>query len=348
MGGYLGNLSGGYFGNVSENTTPMCLCCVRPRTGAHEFRDTPKRFPKLPGDAMLLQRMQEAKASDEAFAKGPIEKVVEKPLMSLPLQCFAPGKWNINGMYEEQVLKVGLRLLDEAWDTTKLLEFPRRKDGSNLLFRQRLVEDLINGNRNLKEAMIGDISAMQGDLVHLTLRQLLRIRVSHLNFKPSGPMVDTQIGFIEKLDTLLFLHLGRSAINGENFETLEPRKYMSFGSELVRVVAAAAVLPQPEWWVRWVGSQRVFFHPNQFTCDVTFPGSVFEIVDASHVDHNSRGQRWLDWKVKIVHEESELAQAPLVPSAAQDAAASYGANINAPCITEAELALALQALVKAK
>lgn len=100
--------------------------------------------------------------------------------------------------------------------------------------------------------------------------------------------------------------------------------------------------------MRWVGSQRVFFHPNQFTCDVTFPGSVFEIVDASHVDHNSRGQRWLDWKVKIVHEESELAQAPLVPSAAQDAAASYGANINAPCITEAELALALQALVKAK
>jgi len=214
------------------------------------------------GDAMLLQRMQAAKAYDEAWVKSPIEKEVEKPLMSIPLHSEL-GKWKINGLYEEQVLKVGLRLLDETWDITKLFEFARRKDGSNLLFRERLVEDLLKGSRNLKEVPVGDISAMQGDLVNLTLRQLLRLRVKHLMFRPCGPMAETQIAFIEKLDTLLFLQLGRSAIIEENFSTLEPRKYMSFGKELVLVVGAAGVLPQPEWWVRWIGTQRVFFCPNR-------------------------------------------------------------------------------------
>lgn len=92
----------------------------------------------------------------------------------------------------------------------------------------------------------------------------------------------------------------------------------------------------------------MFFCPNRFICEVTFPGAVFEIVDASRVDHNSTSQRWLDWRVKIVHEESELAQAPSIPSENQDAAASDGATINAPTVTVADLALALKALRKFK
>merc|ERR1711972_705738 len=122
------------------------------------------------------------------------------------------GEWRIKGVYEHQVLKAGLRRLDQNWPVDGLLELPSG------IFRQKILRDLLSGMIRLQSVPNNDVSAAQRDIQKLSLRQLLRLRVLHIDFTPSGAGADTihSVGgtheaFLSTLDGLLFQQLGQKA-----------------------------------------------------------------------------------------------------------------------------------------
>jgi len=68
-----------------------------------------------------------------------------------------------------------------------LLSFPKRDNGMALMLRQNFFEKLFEGKLDLKDFQVGDVAAARADLKHLTIHQLLKIRVDNLEFAASLP-----------------------------------------------------------------------------------------------------------------------------------------------------------------
>jgi len=266
-----------------------------------------------------LRKVEEVKAAEAAKENGPSKQSVETPMLAPPTKQLNEGSWRIQGLYEHQALKVGLRRLDVSWEVDSLLEFPRGKDGGALLFRELLFKQLLMGKIRLQSVTGNDIAAAQRDLDSLSLRQLLRLRIQHIDFTPSGCGADTvsAVGgtheaFLSKLDGLLFRGLGVKAA-GEFVSTLDAHK---LGREAVLFTAGAASISSPQWWCWWLTEERrTFFHAANFACTAIFPNgeSVLEVTDLSKRDrHEPTGSlRWLDWRIDAVAEESKLSPAPM-------------------------------------
>ncbi|CAE7852190.1 unnamed protein product [Symbiodinium sp. KB8] len=77
---------------------------------------------------------------------------------------------------EEGLLRAGLLSLAEAIGTERLLEFPRRANGTPLLTRQGFFERLLKGETSLLDCAAADASAAEADVKSLGLHQLLAIR----------------------------------------------------------------------------------------------------------------------------------------------------------------------------
>eukprot|EP00439_Symbiodinium_sp_Y106_P075814 s2417_g15.t1 len=80
---------------------------------------------------------------------------------------------------EEGLLRAGLLQLAEAIGTERLLEFPRRANGTPLLTRQGFFERLLKGEdgfTSLLDCAAADASAAEADVKRLGLHQLLAIR----------------------------------------------------------------------------------------------------------------------------------------------------------------------------
>jgi len=267
-------------------------------------------------------RQQAAAAKDAESVSVPTGVSKDSTLTKPPAEQLPTGEWWIHGVYEHQCLKAGLRVMEERWPEDGMDEFPRKKDGSNVLFRETLFRDLLSGNVRVQSILGNDIAAAQRDLSHLNLRQLLRLRVHHLEYVPSGCGADTvhavgatQEAFMNALDSLLFKMLGRKALEGlPNTSGLDEHKA---GREAVQLAAAAAAVPEPVWWCWWVtDSRRVYLDAHTLSSRSNFPegpdASVLEITDNSKRDHHdpSGRLRWMDWKMQIMTVESELSPAP--------------------------------------
>eukprot|EP00419_Tripos_fusus_P073325 CAMPEP_0172899440 /NCGR_PEP_ID=MMETSP1075-20121228/161798_1 /TAXON_ID=2916 /ORGANISM="Ceratium fusus, Strain PA161109" /LENGTH=628 /DNA_ID=CAMNT_0013755427 /DNA_START=17 /DNA_END=1903 /DNA_ORIENTATION=- len=272
-------------------------------------------FIKAMSTADGRQRLRDAEVSVEV-AK-PIIPLKEAMLVP-PLLNNGPTEWRINGVYHHQILKIGLRQLDLSWPVNDLLSFPRGKDGSSLLFRERLFRELLEGTLRLQSITRNDIAAAQRDMDRLSLRQLLRLRVSHLDFTPSGCGADsvsavggTHEVFLNKLDGLLFRQLGQKAVKGPIAEHLDSGEMHRVGRETVLFAAAAAAIRHPPWWCWWItDQQRIFFNVESFVCSRNFAdGGVLEVTDYSRKDkHEPTGNlRWFDWRVDLVSQESSLS-----------------------------------------
>jgi len=240
-----------------------------------------------------------------------------------------------------QVLKAGLRLIDERWG----LLGKGLGDLADGMLRSSLFRDLLSGKIRLQSVTGNDVSAAQHDIKKLTLVQLLRLRTLHLDFTPSGCGADTITGvggtheaFLTTLDGLLFQQLGHKAVNpgSENGQAAAARFKSTSdahqcGREAVMFVAAAEAAPSPIWWSWWLpegvdvataesggaprvqNRQRVFFNAQLFASSGKFSdGGVFEVSDFSKPDrHDPSGRlRWMDWKLNVVTEEGDLSQEP--------------------------------------
>jgi len=291
---------------------------------------------------MFESRRKAREADDKKSTPLSASVLAPATVSSLFSETLAPGKWRIHGIHEQQALKAGLRRLDEVWETRDLDKF---QSGTPKLFREALLADLISGKRSLKAVPMSDVSAAQGDVTHLTLRQLLRLRVSNLDFAPQGDNAASMQAFIQKVDSLLFQRIGKSALE-HMFPQLDDATWHRVGRDLAVVSAAAVHLKESAWWVCFAGNGRFWFNPTTFKATSQFPrGGVLEITDASKVDPHSKGmQRQLDWKVCLVLREEEVSSVRLELSASAAKAGSYGANVNGPQVTEKVLASQLSGL----
>jgi len=297
------------------------------------FEERRRRFEE---EEKAAQASSEAERKAERKQGSSVRNAV-KPPTALPCERQGQGKWRVHKFYEDQAINVGLRCLDGQWGTEALHDFPKRPNGSALLLREQLLGSLLKGTRDLKSVPASDLSAAQGDLRHLSLRQLLKIRALHLDFVPPKNGGDTSTAFIEKMDWLLFEQLGKTASVNVTVDSQDSASACRLGRELTLLTAAAGTLPSPQYWVWWLGGCRRFFDAKLFTLSDAFPadGGVLQIEDKSAPDPNSKGlRRQIDWKVSLVLDESALAADHVVPSNSDLAAASFGANLNAPKITQ--------------
>jgi len=282
--------------------------------------------------------VEDEEAGEHVFVNGAQKLVARTP--TIPVVRIAAGKWWIHGMYEEQVIKDGLRRLDTAWEERGLFSKREACVSSDRLPRlvcEGLLADLVAGERSLSDVHKTDVAMAQGDLTHLTMRQLLRLRVNNLDYAPQGDDNASMHAFLAKTDKLLFEHLGQQAV-GNLLPHLSPQSLFRLGVDLALVTAVAASLVAPSWWVCWVGhgaeARRFFLHPATFSSTFCFPSSqestcgVFEIADNSKVCHHSRGKhRVIDWKVSAHVEQRTLCRHRVVAERGGNAPAQAAGGV---------------------
>jgi len=282
----------------------------------------------------------------EAFQDGgPVLLDQEQPLKAPPYVQLGPDEWRLRGIHSHVVSKIGLRWLDDNWDIKDLFDLPRsgNKSGSPVLLKEKLILDLLSGNMTLQCLVSNDVAAAQPDIRHLSLRQLLRLRVRHLDFVPSGCGSNTVTGaqqahenILISIDTQLFRQLGLTPI-GECAPSNLSRELGDgnrHGREAVHIVAAAIVIPEPAWWCWWLSdTTRVFFHPKTFKCTNSFPvGGVLSLTDHSKRDPNepTGHLRWFDWHVQHINSEDALPKWRPAGTASASASPSNAASCEDP------------------
>mmetsp|Transcript_117289 Transcript_117289/g.373635 ORF Transcript_117289/g.373635 Transcript_117289/m.373635 type:complete len:641 (+) Transcript_117289:88-2010(+) len=281
-----------------------------------------------------LRVVEAAEEASRATLEPPPQSVV--PMPARPLEE-RDGEWRISGVYKHQVLKAGLRRLDENWPALALLEFPQAglMDVGRGLMRESLFREMLSGSLRLQSVPVNDVAAAQRDLERLSLRQLLRLRVHHLDFTPSGCGADTisTVGstheaFLTKLDARLFEQLGRKAV-GKFAQGAT--QFHRLGLEAVFFASAASSLSTARLWCWWLADdRRVYFDPAKFEAFGDFPASdgVLEVTDYSKVDrHEPTGRlQWLDWRIRLVTEEALLVAGPLGGGAGGESAGVVAGN----------------------
>jgi len=314
----------------------------RPRASdARNAREGKRRSqssaPKRSGRDMFEERRRaeaereaaEAAAEEVGAAPSEIDPAAQdQAILDAMVECQEPGRWRINGVYEQQIVNAGLRYLDTRWAADMdgpMTDFPRRPNGSSVLLRERTFLSLLTEQMSLKSMPASDVGAAQGDLQRLTLRQLLRLRTLHLDFNPGGSTTalgaNVHAAFLESLEMLLFKKLGQKAA-GQLIER-DQLEDVKFGRELVLLSAAsrsmaASSASRPAgspaadgegeavlWWAWQLEGSRVFFNAKQFACTQDFPdGDVLEVKDYSKRDGANR--HWLEWSIRLIGDQAQL------------------------------------------
>lgn len=318
------------------------LGVLRRPEGSGKEGSQPRAARKVSGLIRTLATSEGRRRFREAESKAsqmvmPIEEVLTAP----PILQLGETEWRIHGVYDHQALKAGLRSLDAQWPDSDIDKYPQGKDG---VTREKLFRDLLSGSIRLQSMPKTDVSSAQRDLQRLSLRQLLRLRVLHLDYVPSGAADSvhtvgaTHEAFMGTLDNQLFKQLGQKAlgpmasgIEGNSGAAGSPDTHR-LGREAVLFAAAAAALEEPKWWCWWLSQdRRVFFDAKKFACAEKFPigkGGVLEVTDNSRRDpHEPTGRlRWLDWRVIRIDAEASLASAPPRAQKTSDDSSDTGAS----------------------
>lgn len=241
----------------------------------------------------------------------------DKVLSSAPVEQ-VDGVIRIKGVYKHQVLKVGLRAMDESWPEGDLYTFPPKK-----LFREAVVRGLMDGSLKVQSVPRNDVATMQRDLRELSLRQLLKLRVRNLDYKPSGAGTDTtstlgqaQEVFVRGMDAKLLRLLGQTVVPGQ-FDDEDDVVYR-LGLESVLFYAALSSfkeynLEAPTPWWCWVlgadSTSKVYLDPREYTTREDFPPEgVLMVNDLSRPDKNEPTGNliWHEWAIEHVKEEEGL------------------------------------------
>lgn len=313
------------------------------------------RLMKALGDSeerqKLLEEEEDSGAHHTKATYGSGDQALRDASREPPhVRDMGDGELRIAGVYEHQLLKCGLRLLDEAWAEEGMPELPPQR-----LFRRSLLAELLAGTRSLQSVTANDVTAAQCDLRQLSARQLLRLRVAHLEFTPSGSgsdVVGTLGGahevFMHSNDSLLFEKLGQQAASTLSLQP-EPN-FHSLGRQMVFYYAAARAVQSPEWWVLWLGERRVFVHGSKLQLADTFPaeGGVLEADDMSKADtlEPTGRLRWFEWRIRHVTEESLLSAPPPKPAEVEESPPSPAAVLSKLNLSPKLLSDALSGLKK--
>lgn len=241
---------------------------------------------------------------------------------------------------EQRIIKKGLlefkQRLADSHDKSKLLEFPRRKNGSSFLMQgaKGFFERLLNEQAEVQTSMASDVSAAQSDLKYLTLQQHLAIRSGTLDFQTKSKTHEAHNSFLQTIDRYLFIELAKYCLGLiENHGVfvaspistggkakaakLDPteHKLFSLGMQVVLVLGAVIESQEddtafPPCWVvpldpaLWDGKCMALFHSENLWIKIfeaqTPEVSVLSKDEVNIVRDTSKGNgaiRQLNWEV---------------------------------------------------
>merc|ERR1719387_3220701 len=114
------------------------------------------------------------------------QDIAKIPKLALDVKQLGDMKWRVHGVHVEKLLGAGFARLDRMLEKDGILDFPVNEAGRSLIMRETILRDLMSGQRCLKTVPQSDAAAAQKDLVHLSLRQLLRLRAQNLDSALTG------------------------------------------------------------------------------------------------------------------------------------------------------------------
>jgi hypothetical protein len=248
----------------------------------------------------------------------------------------------VDGVLQFQVQNKGFRLLDERFSDEGIESFGRRSSGAPLLLREKMMSDIIMQRRSLKDLPASDVSAVQGDLKHLSMRQLLKIRAVYLELKSHVAAVN---GLIEMTENLLLEQVGKQALNpvlphlDEKPTSIELKDVARRFILIVATSNEVADVFRTPWWVYSHKAQRLYLNVDECECSIAFPeAGVLDTEEQARMEGPRTQFRWL---VNFVHKEADLC--------VRKAAANMRATSPAPnALGIGDLAQALGGLKKVR
>jgi len=322
----------------------LTCCCARepdgdeasPITHCHPIADEeviPPEAHSIPSERSdrgrdLFEKRRtirlEQEAAEASLREGSCSTMVSEPKTprnSISIRSLTHGKWQLHGVYEDRLVKLGLEALDFTWGTEGMLEFRCRVNGSSALLAEALIRKLLTGYQDMKSTHESDVSRAQGDLKILSLRQLLKLRALCLDYEPHRQESSSaQASFIQSLDLALFEQLARQVLSNSSNIELDVHELVRLGFQVALIAAADALfweestavdaLPMSRWWAWWIRDERVFIHIPDFECTASFPPcGVLAVQDLSRPDVASDGVRTkVDWNIKYMGALEELSE----------------------------------------
>lgn len=116
-------------------------------------------------------------------------------------------KRKLENTKEQTVLKAGLRRLHKEMVTEKgvnILELPKNPDGSSKVMRSSFFEKLLSDRIEIKGSLESDVAAAQLDIRHLSVEQLLTLRIGTMDFLTESSKFNAHNNFLNTLDQHMF------------------------------------------------------------------------------------------------------------------------------------------------
>jgi hypothetical protein len=174
----------------------------------------------------------------------------------------SPPRRNLADIAELRIHKAGLLVLEseliasEEARNALATAFSKRPDGSPLI-RSSFLKRLLQGQVELQGSLGGDISSASADLRHLSLEQLLAIRVATIDFRPVTDRHGPHRNFLTSVDQYLFEKFARRLFekwnqigeDGVDVSKLpkKPEPWKEIGRKLVQIVGAADCIATAGW-----------------------------------------------------------------------------------------------------
>jgi len=212
---------------------------------------------------------------------------------------------------------------------------PRFGDGRSKLLRPFIFEKLLREEVQLRSLHSGDVSAAQGDLRHLSLQQLLLVRVRSLDFTPQIRTHEAHHNFFSTLERFIFERLAQRALSAapapdaympaESGAAAGGKLLCRLGRDLVLLLGAASAIgskqradqkfaaverkptPLPRFWLaslqkgEWPAYQAVLLHAGVEPWILPLVGdSPDEVVAASDGELVAlMAERSRHWEIEV-------------------------------------------------
>jgi len=238
---------------------------------------------------------------------------------------------------EQRVLKTGVQSFHKDFVSTQainLVEFPMKADGTPKVRSTPLFERLFSGRQELKATMEAEVAAAQPDLRHLSMEQLLALRVETLDFQTESEKFNAHNNFLGTLDQVLFQRLASRCLERSSVPApaeISQQALFAVGRILCLMLGAAQMLiggcdvqeaeesrvkaSVPSYWLvkleedKWQGSSFAIFNIKQLwlqvvTGELDLKGRIpdQELVAVVHDRSAGSGQtRMFNWQVALLN-----------------------------------------------
>jgi len=226
---------------------------------------------------------------------------------ALPGQCLAP-------CMEAVVLKSGLLSLQVALGMEGLHDFPTRANGTPLLMRQGFFQRLTRGD-TLQDCAPADVSAAEGDVKHLSLKQLVAIRCNHLDYEPTGANQLSKTNFL-KLAEKWTASVLAERILGDEAKLMTEASRAILARHVILTYGAHHQLGEgaeprgSEWWLLDVAGVNCYLHmpccesrSDAPGCPVYY-GKILTAPNPCGIESESHPS--MRWHVQLLEEPEQL------------------------------------------